>query len=150
MESRWTTPAQVLAYSAYALLRAIRSAAYRLHLNSDFHSRCIRIRIQPPATAQSRVPRIIRLVQEMTRAGDLILIDLRIALELQGARAGTIDLPVSSEELVLALGSLPLQRAVKICVASSDCIFLLDRRSCMRVSGPSNGLSEILARLEAA
>lgn len=148
MDSYWTTPAQLLAYPRYLLLRTILSVASRAHRYPDNHARLIRI--QPRATAQRGQPRIIRLVQEMARAGDLIVIDLRPPTESPLIKTVPAALPVSSEDLVTALGCLPLQRDVEVCVAASDCIFLLDRRSCMRVSGQADDLKEILTRLEAA
>lgn len=148
MDPYWTTPAQLPAYPVDLLLLTIRSVASRVHQYSDNHARFIWI--QPRATAQPSQPRIIQLVQEMARAGDLIVIDLRLPTESPRIEAVSATQPVSSQDLVAALGRLPLQRDVKICVAASDCIFLLDRRSCMCVSGRSNDLKQILTRLEAA
>jgi hypothetical protein len=87
----------------------------------------------------------------LAHAGDLIVVDMRPDEASQRFPVPEMSLlPVSTEELMEALERLPSDRNVLLCAVTTQSIFLSDRKSCMRVSGPLSVLEDTLTRLEAA
>lgn len=85
------------------------------------------------------------------RSGDMIVIDLRP--EAQQPELPVHETPlhaVSTGELMRALEQMPPERPAVLCVVTGECIFLLDRKSCMRISGSLGALESLVTRLDAA
>lgn len=73
----------------------------------------------------------------LTMHSDLLLIDLRPnALEVPFPVSNATILPVTQDELVRALESIPADRSVAFCGASNVSIFLIATSRCMEGSAP--------------
>lgn len=93
-----------------------------------------------PAGVQSRVMRWISLGEFMTALAndrDMLLIDLRPnALEVPFPVSNATILPVTRDELVRALESIPANKGVAFCGTSNISIFLIATSPCMEGSAP--------------
>lgn len=85
------------------------------------------------------------------RSGNLIVIDLRPRAEQEALPVDEAPLhAVSTGKLMRALELMPREQPAVLCVVTSDCLFLLDRKSCMRISGSLGALESVMTRLDAA
>lgn len=138
----WILPGIMLAVSMYLVWRIRRRAGRELSEippSLPQHPTLCEVEPETPG-AQARVMRWISIGEFMivlTMHSDLLLIDLRPnALEVPFPVSNATILPVTQDELVRALESIPADRSVAFCGASNVSIFLIATSRCMEGSAP--------------
>jgi hypothetical protein len=153
MNSRWTMPAHKLV-DIIDLSRPTRPEAKGRREELSSHDAGMEPAISQNAElAPHMEKRSLRSAwsAQSGNLGDLVVIDLRPDAEACGSPIAQTPLVApSTHELMEALEQLPSGCNPVLCVVRSDCIFLLDRKSCMRVSGSRTVLEKVRTRLEAA
>ncbi|HEY6488671.1 MAG: hypothetical protein WCC26_05590 [Terracidiphilus sp.] len=158
MHSLWKLPARRWAQAFEPFRRIGRRTA---RVDEDTLRRALSLTIDTAIAMRSFIAQQdaqTRLAQEnawraawRARSGDMIVIDLRP--QAQQHELPVVETPshaVSTGELMRALEQMPPERPAVLCVVTSDCIFLLDRNACMRISGPLGALESVVTRLDAA